>query len=605
MRKKFALKKGEAEVPVQQFNETQKAPQLNNTEKKQVRRALVSVFDKTNLSVLAEVLKKYSVEVVSTGSTASVLVSFGVNVVAVDSLTGFPECLDGRVKTLHPKVHAGILADLRLSSHVGQLEDLEIKPFDLVVVNLYPFSDTVASGADFQECIEKIDIGGPTMVRAAAKNFANVAVVTDPSTYSLIGAKIEQGGLTELERFELSKAAFEHTAAYDVAVASWFSEKGLGFQTDLNQGESPNFGDFEGATYKLVKELRYGENSHQAAAIMQDVSGQSTVPFYGSIVSAKLLSSGKEMSFNNYVDSEAALRAAYDHQRPCVAIVKHANPCGIAVGDDISQAYTKAFACDPVSAYGGVIAANREVTAEMALQIKPVFIESITAPGYTDEALEILSSKKSLRILQNVPVQAEQEQQTGHLTSKRLIEAKKITGGLLVQERDQVNADGDNSANWQLVSGAPADAELLAELEFAWKTIRAVKSNAILLSKDGATVGIGMGQVNRLDSCNLAVLRANTLGTASQGAQDASSTIDTAGGAQNSSDTNGAPERARGSIAASDAFFPFSDGLQILIDAGVKAVVQPGGSIRDDEVIEAAKAAGITMYLTGVRHFNH
>jgi phosphoribosylaminoimidazolecarboxamide formyltransferase/IMP cyclohydrolase len=550
----------------------QELPDKKLAAKKPIRRALISVYDKSGLTELVQALDKAGVEIVSTGSTADTVVALGVQVTRVEELTGFPECFDGRVKTLHPHVHAGILADLQLKSHADQLAQLNVMPFDLVVVNLYPFQDTVSSGASFDQCIEKIDIGGPSMVRGAAKNFANVAVVTDRTDYPQIIRALEDGGLTRDQRLSLARRAFQHTAAYDVAVASWFNKQ------DRTITGMP---EFEGAVYQKVGDLRYGENPHQPAALYADVAGHNTTPDYGTIVGTQILSAssedgGKAMSYNNYLDAGAALRAAYDFAEPAVAIVKHNNPCGLAVGTSIADAYAKAFACDPVSAYGSVVAANQKVTLELAELVKPVFTEVIVAPDYAPEALELLLTKKNLRILQNqVPHQP-------NLFKTGLIEARKVTGGLLVQECDTLQVAGDQPQNWQLVAGQPAVPEVLADLEFIWRATRSVKSNAILIGKNGATVGIGMGQVNRLDACHLAVNRANTLG---QG------------------DNSG--ERARGAVAASDAFFPFADGLEILLSAGVTAVVCPGGSMRDQEVIDAAQRAGVTMYFTGTRHFNH
>jgi phosphoribosylaminoimidazolecarboxamide formyltransferase/IMP cyclohydrolase len=549
------------------------------------------VFYKDGLEDLVKVLAKNDVEIVSTGSTAKVIMSYGVDVVPVEEITGFAECLDGRVKTLHPNIHAGILADVRNSSHLDQLKGLDLHPFDLVVVNLYPFSETVASDASFEEIVEKIDIGGPSMVRGAAKNFANVAVVTSTSDYEFTAKSIANGGFTEAERFELARKAFSHTAAYDLGVAAWF-----------NSGDAPGggFASFEGAVYQKVEDLRYGENPHQRAALYKDVAGHNTVPAYGSIVGAKLLSSGKQMSYNNYLDAEAALRSAFDFERPTVAIVKHSNPCGIGSDEDIAKAHQKAFECDPVSAYGGVVASNRVVTLGQAQLIKPVFTEVVVAPGFEEDALALLLEKKNLRILEldakNHPVDLS-------VSSAKLIEARKMTGGLLVQERDTYQAPGDAPDNWELVAGKRPSQSVFEDLKFAWRAVRSVKSNAILLAKDCATVGIGMGQVNRLDSCDLAIRRANTLGGATQGSQDLPQ-IDSPGGAANGGETT-KEQRSIGAVAASDAFFPFADGLQKLIDAGVSAVVQPGGSIRDDEVIEAATKAGITMYFTGSRHFAH
>ena len=550
---------------------------LVNPDQVSVKRALLSVYDKTNLVELATQLHANGVELISTGSTAATIAAAGIPVTPVEQVTGFPECLEGRVKTLHPKIHAGILADRRKDAHLAQLRELQVAPIDLVVVNLYPFTDTVASGADFDACVEQIDIGGPSMVRAAAKNHPAVAVVVDPARYEQVAQAVSAGGFTLSQRRALAAAAFAHTASYDVAVASWFSQQ---LETEATLPE------FVGATFTRAHALRYGENPHQSAALYTQGQAQG-------IAGAEQLH-GKAMSYNNYTDADAAVRAAYDQgEATTVVVVKHANPCGIAVDEDVAKAHAKAHACDPVSAYGGVIATNATVTAAMAAQVKPIFTEVIVAPEYEAEALEILSSKKNLRILRlPKPVRG------GY-------EFKQVTGGLLVQERDNVDAAGDDPAHWQLVAGPSADAETLADLRFAWNAVRSVRSNAVLLAHAGATVGVGMGQVNRVDSCKLAIERANTLGARATG-DAAANQANSAGGADASQIlATSAPQRAVGSVAASDAFFPFADGLQLLIDAGVKAVVQPGGSIRDAEVIEAAQAAGVTMYFTGTRHFAH
>lgn len=500
-----------------------------------IKRALISVYDKTGIEELASALSEAGVEIVSTGSTAQRIKDTGANVTEVAELTGFPEVLEGRVKTLHPRVHAGILADLRKDDHAKQIEELGVKPFELVVVNLYPFSETVASGAGFDEVVEMIDIGGPSMVRAAAKNHPSVAVVVDPAKYGEVAEAVKNGGFDEEQRRQLAADAFAHTAQYDAAVSTWFDEQ-LGSSTTL----------------------RYGENPHQAAQLVSDGTGLAGATQHG----------GKEMSYNNYQDADAAWRACWDHERPCVAVIKHANPCGIAVSEtSIADAHAKAHACDPVSAYGGVIASNREVTLEMAEQVKPIFTEVIIAPSFADDALELLQTKKNLRILT-----AEKPEREGK-------EIKHISGGTLIQDRDIYQAEGDNPENWTLAAGEAADEKTLADLKFAWNAIRCVKSNAILIARDGAAVGVGMGQVNRVDSAKLAVDRANTL--------------------------DEGRNRTNGAVAASDAFFPFADGFQILADAGVSAVVQPGGSIRDEEVVAAANEAGVTMYFTGTRHFSH
>jgi phosphoribosylaminoimidazolecarboxamide formyltransferase/IMP cyclohydrolase len=513
-----------------------------------IRRALVSVYDKTGLDDLARSLHEAGVALVSTGGSAALIEGLGLPVTKVEDLTGFPECLDGRVKTLHPRVHAGILADRRLDTHVAQLRDLEIEPFDLVVSNLYPFSQTVASGASPDECVEQIDIGGPSMVRAAAKNHPSVAIVTSPSRYADVVAAVAAGGFTLAERQRLAAEAFAHTAAYDVAVAEWMSQ-------ELAADPETWWPDFAGLTLDRAAVLRYGENPHQKAALY--VAGDPGE----SLATAEQLH-GKEMSYNNYVDADAALRAANEQgDVPTVAIIKHANPCGIATGADVAEAHQRAHACDPVSAFGGVIAVNRPVSVALAEQVTEIFTEVIVAPAYEDGAVEVLQGKKNIRILRT----------EGH--GGVGVEMRQICGGALVQVADTIEAEGDDPTSWTLATGEPASDAVLADLAFAWRACRSVKSNAILLAKEGASVGIGMGQVNRVDSCRLAVDRAG--------------------------------ERAAGSVAASDAFFPFEDGPQILIDAGVSAIVQPGGSVRDELTIKACEAAGVTMYFTGTRHFAH
>lgn len=530
-----------------------------------IRRALLSVSDKTGILDLAAALHAAGVELVSTGSTAKGIADAGIPVTEVASVTGFQEALDGRVKTLHPGIHAGLLADLRLEHHEQQLAELGIAPFELVVVNLYPFVDTVRSGAEANAIVEQIDIGGPAMVRASAKNFANVAIVTDPRAYDLVTRALPNG-LSLAQRRALASDAFAHTAGYDTAVARWFATGSVEDATPAATAAAPAeergtdaasglLAAIGGAS--LATPLRYGENSHQQAGLF-------TLPSGRGIAQATLLH-GKEMSFNNYVDADAALRAAFDHDEPAVAIIKHAQPCGVALAaagaaDPIASAHERAHACDPVSAFGGVIAANRTVTAAMAETVASIFTEVVVAPDFEPEAIEILSRKAAIRLLR-LP--------EGY--AREASELRQISGGLLVQQPDTF--DGFSSHTWRRVTGSHVDDATLADLEFAWRAVRSVKSNAILLAADRAAVGVGMGQVNRVDSCVLAVSRAG--------------------------------ERAAGSVAASDAFFPFADGPQILIDAGVRAIVQPGGSKRDDEVIAAAEAAGLTMYLTGERHFFH
>ncbi|MDO5700948.1 MAG: bifunctional phosphoribosylaminoimidazolecarboxamide formyltransferase/IMP cyclohydrolase [Bowdeniella nasicola] len=542
-----------------------------------ISRALLSVFDKTGIADLARTLHEGGVEILSTGSTATVIADAGVPVTPVEDVTGFPECLDGRVKTLHPAVHAGILADRAKSEHARQLDSLGVTPIDLVVVNLYPFAETVASGASDAECIEKIDIGGPTMVRAAAKNHSGVAVLVDPARYPEVAEALAHGGFTAEQRRELALEAFRHTASYDVAVATWLATRGE---------QTPALPSWIGTAAYKSTDLRYGENPHQRAALYATGGGLAEATQLG----------GKAMSYNNYVDADAAWRAAWDQgEAPTCAVVKHTNPCGLAVGETIAEAHEKAHACDPVSAFGGIIAVNREVDARLAAQIRPIFTEVVLAPSFSSAALDILTAKKNLRLLQVAPPRREG------------LEIRPISGGLLAQEVDTISAAGttqdgtdygDDVTRWRLVAGEAANPKTVADLAFAWRAVRSVKSNAVLLAKDRATVGVGMGQVNRVDSARLAVERANTLGVTVH------SDTQSAGGAEGTSGAD-APERARGAVAASDAFFPFADGLQVLIDAGVSAVVAPGGSVRDDEVIAAAEAAGITLYFTGVRHFFH
>ncbi len=515
-----------------------------------IRRAIVSVSDKTGLVELAAALAGAGVEIVSTGSTARQIADAGFPVTEVSAVTGFPESLGGRVKTLHPSVHAGILADLRLAEHGDELAALGIAAFELVVVNLYPFAQTVASGAAPDEAIEQIDIGGPAMVRSAAKNHANVAVAVSPASYPQLVKALAFGGTTLAQRQRLAGEAFAHTAAYDAAVAEYFAAN-LGFRADRLSSRSDEGGGELFLHFDSPTALRYGENSHQEAELYRSPDGR------GLAQSEQL--HGKEMSYNNYVDADAAVRAAYDFAEPAVAIIKHANPCGIAIAADIATAHGLALACDPVSAFGGVIAANRTIDIAAAESIKDVFTEVIVAPGFNDDARAVLEAKKNLRLLV-LPADFARETR----------ELRQVSGGMLAQVPDTHFAP---FGEWTLVSGSPADAATRSDLEFAWRAVRAVKSNAILLARGGASVGVGMGQVNRVDSCRLAVDRAG--------------------------------DRVRGSVAASDAFFPFADGLRILLDAGVAAVVQPGGSIRDEEVVAAANAAGVTMYFTGERHFFH
>ena len=510
-------------------------------ERKKIGRALLSVYDKTGLIPLGTELEKNGIEILSTGSTAKILRDAGIKVQEVADYTGFPELLGGRIKTLHPRIHSGILADQNNPEHVAELASQNIEAFDLIIVNLYPFTQTIASGADFEECIEQIDIGGPSMLRGAAKNHGSVAVISDPSQYELLTTALGKGGFSLAERRELALSVFRRTAEYDIAISNWLASK-----LDVD--------DWQAKVWHKITNLRYGENPHQGAAVYSEAEAKSGI-------SSAIQHHGKEMSFNNYTDSDAAIRAAFDHDEPCVAIIKHANPCGIAIAEDIADAYLSAHECDPVSAFGGVVASNREISTRMAKALSEIFTEVVIAPSYAGGAIEILARKPSIRILEI----------SGRKQSTK--ELRPISGGLLIQDTDLINDGGDDSKNWEQVSGAAISAELMRDLKFAWRSVRSVKSNAILLAKNGASVGVGMGQVNRVDSARLAVDRAGN--------------------------------RAEGSVAASDAFFPFADGLQILLDAGVSAVVAPGGSVRDNEVIAAARSADIAMFFTGVRHFSH
>lgn len=510
--------------------------------KKVMRRALVSVYDKDRLIEVGNALHVAGIEIVSTGSTAKTLKSAGIPVTEVSDYTGFPEIMDGRVKSLHPRIHAGILADQSNSEHLAAIADLDISPFDLVIINLYPFAQTVASGASFAESIEQIDIGGPSMLRGAAKNHTSVALISDPSQYDQLLTAISNGGFTQSERRQLALEGFRKTAEYDLAIATW-----------LAQSESHELPDWFGRIWNRKSALRYGENPHQSAAIY---AGSDS-----GVVNAQQLH-GKEMSFNNYTDADAAWRAVRDHREPAVAIMKHANPCGIAVcALGVAVAYQHAHECDPVSAFGGVVAANRKVDLAMAEPLSKVFTEVLIAPDYDQDALELLMKKPSIRILK------------AEVTPLDTFELRPVSGGVLLQQRDLIDATGDSPAHWKQVCGPQADEQMMRDLEFAWRSVRSVKSNAIILASMTTAVGIGMGQVSRVDSARLAVSRAGA--------------------------------RAKGSVAASDAFFPFADGLQILIDAGITAVVQPGGSVRDEEVIAAAQSAGIAMFFTNTRHFSH
>ena len=523
-----------------------------------VRRALLSVSDKSGIVDFARGLVAHGVEILSTGGTAAALKQAGLTVRDVSDLTGFPEIMDGRVKTLHPSVHGGILAIRDDAGHVAAMAEHGIAPIDLVAIDLYPFEKVAASGASRAAAIENIDIGGPAMIRAAAKNHAYVAVLTDPADYpDVLDALVANGGSTPLAlRQRLAAAAYARTAAYDAAVAGWFAQN-LAIA-------APRHISFAG---KLAAGLRYGENPHQKAALY--LSGEQRP----GVATARQLQ-GKQLSYNNINDTDAAFELACEFDpavHAAIVIVKHANPCGVAVAPTLAQAWAKALACDPVSAYGGIVAVNRELDAEAAAQIAQIFTEVIIAPAVSAQAREILMRKTNLRVLE-----------TGWLADPRAggMTAKTIAGGLLVQDRD--NAVAADLELRVVTKRAPTSAEI-ADLRFAFTIAKHVKSNAIVYVRDGATVGVGAGQMSRVDSSRIAVRKA-----------------------QDAAEASGAAEPAtRGSVVASDAFFPFADGLLAAIEAGATAVIQPGGSVRDDEVIAAADAAGIAMVFTGVRHFRH
>ncbi|WP_052666109.1 bifunctional phosphoribosylaminoimidazolecarboxamide formyltransferase/IMP cyclohydrolase [Nitriliruptor alkaliphilus] len=505
-----------------------------------VRRALVSCFDKTGVTDLAAALHERGVTLVSTGSTAATIREVDVPVTEVAEVTGFPECLDGRVKTLHPRIHAGILADRTDPAHIAELAELGVEAIDLVVVNLYPFERTVQAGAGDDDVIEMIDIGGPTMIRAAAKNHGSVVVVVDPSDYEWVLTEIDdQGGVTLATRRELAAKAFRHTAAYDTLVASWF-QRDEAFPSQL------------GLALPRASSLRYGENPHQGAAYYAR-------PGAGGLADAEQLH-GKALSYNNLLDTDAAWGMAVDVDEPCVAIIKHTNPAGFAVADDLEQAYVRALEGDPVSAFGGIVAANRPIDGATARRIGEVFTEVVIAPGFDDEALEVLTAKKNLRILCTPDASRPRGGQ----------QLRSVAGGILVQDADV----GDEPwGEWRVAGQVQPSEATLADLRFAWLACKHTKSNAIVLAKAGQVVGVGAGQMSRVDSVRLAVERSG--------------------------------DRHVGAVLASDAFFPFRDGPDAAAAAGVIAMVQPGGSVRDDEVVAAADEHGIAMVLTGRRHFRH
>ena len=510
------------------------------------RRALISVSDKRGIEDFARRLSGMGFEIISTGGTARTLTEAGVRVVPVSEVTGAPEILGGRVKTLHPKIHGGILADLGDPDHVEQLVEQDIGPIDLVCINLYPFEETVAGGAPEKEVIEQIDIGGPAMLRAAAKNFGSVIVVPSPEVYEEVLAALEsEGQVPEETRRRLALAAFRRTAEYDAAISGWLSEQ--------VEGEAEGFPERRTVRYERVSGLRYGENPHQAAAYYAEVGAEH-------LMSGVEILQGREISFNNLYDLDAArtlLADLSDLGTPAAVIVKHANPCGAAVGDSLMDAYRKALASDPQSAFGGIVALSGEVDGDLAAEISSIFTEILVAPGFTAKAREILSTKPNVRVL------------VAGLLDRPALSSKYVTGGVLLQASDAVEDDSE----YRVVTEARPSPQQMGDLIFAWRVARVVKSNAIVLAKDGATVGVGAGQMSRVDSSGIAVRKAG--------------------------------KRAQGAAAASDAFFPFADGVEALAEAGIEAVIQPGGSVRDEEVVEAANRHGLAMVFTGRRHFLH
>jgi phosphoribosylaminoimidazolecarboxamide formyltransferase/IMP cyclohydrolase len=510
------------------------------------RRALVSVSDKRGVEDFARRLSEMGFEIISTGGTARALSEAGVEVVSVSEVTGAPEILGGRVKTLHPKIHGGIIADLTDPDHVEQLVEQDIGPIDLVCINLYPFEETVAGGAPEKEAIEQIDIGGPAMLRAAAKNFHSVTVVSSPELYREVLVALEsEGQVPEDTRRRLALAAFRQTAEYDAAISGWLGER--------VEGETEGFPERRMVIYEKVSGLRYGENPHQGAAYYAEEGAEH-------LLSGVEKLQGREISFNNLYDLDAArtlLADLTDLGAQAAVIVKHANPCGAAVADSLADAYRKALASDPQSAFGGIVALSGEVDGDLAAEISRVFTEILVAPGFTEEAGEILSSKPNVRVLVAGPL------------ARPTLSSKHVTGGVLLQATDAVEDDSE----YRVVTEARPSPQQMGDLIFAWRVARMIKSNAIVLARDRATVGVGAGQMSRVDSSEIAVKKAG--------------------------------ERAQGSTAASDAFFPFADGVEALAEAGIEAVIQPGGSVRDDDVIEAANRHGLAMVFTGRRHFLH
>lgn len=512
------------------------------------KRALISVSDKTGVIEFAKELENLGYEIISTGGTAKAIHDAGLEVINVSDITGFPECLDGRVKTLHPKIHAGILAMRSNPEHMEQLKQLEVDTIDIVAINLYPFKQTILKdGVKLEEAIENIDIGGPTMIRAAAKNYQDVAVIVDPADYTVIINELKENqDISKQTKFKLAYKVFEHTSQYDTLIAKYLREQ-IGeelFPQNLS------------LTFEKAQDMRYGENPHQKAVFYKEIGHNK-----GCLTSAKQLH-GKELSYNNINDTNGALDLLREFEEPTIVAVKHANPCGVGSADDIYSAYMKAYEADPVSVFGGIIAANREIDAKTAEEIHKIFIEIVIAPSFSEEALRILSQKKNIRLLELKDINIKLPTGT--------FDMKKVAGGLLVQEINNKLIDMDDI---QYVTEKRPTEKEMQDLIFAWKVVKHTKSNAIVLAKDMQSVGVGPGQTNRITAANLAITYAG--------------------------------ERSKRSVLASDAFFPFSDCVEAAAAAGVTAIIQPGGSIKDQDSIDACNKYGIAMIFTGMRHFKH
>ncbi len=527
-----------------------------------VSRALLSVSDKTGVVELARGLAALGVEVLSTGGTAQLLQKEGVRVTEVSAHTGFPEMLDGRVKTLHPKIHGGLLGRRELPAHAAAMKQHGIAPIDLLAVNLYPFEATVAKpGCTLEDAIENIDIGGPAMVRSAAKNWKDVAVLTDPSQYAAVLEDLKRSGaLSDARRFELAVEAFNRISNYDAAISDYLSSLG-------KDGQRAGFPGQSNGRFVKLQDLRYGENPHQSAAFYRDLH-----PAPGSLVTAKQLQ-GKELSYNNIADADAAWECVKSFQSPACVIIKHANPCGVAVGADAANAYAKAFQTDPTSAFGGIIAFNVPVDDEAAQRVVKQFVEVLVAPQFTQGALKIFAERENVRVLEIPLAGVKRDGKTAWEQGRNLHDVKRVGSGLLIQSADNRELKREEL---KVVTKKKPTERQTDDLLFAWKVAKYVKSNAIVFCRDGATVGVGAGQMSRVDSAKIAALKAEGAGLALQG-----------------------------SVVASDAFFPFRDGLDAVIDKGAVAVIEPGGSVRDDEVIAAADERGVAMVFTGVRHFRH